>query len=68
MKLLYGTGNLAKLSAMRNRLEQFDIELIGLNDLRVEGKIVPKVIEIGSGRNGSQVSVRSTYTLVRRWL
>ena len=28
MKLLYGTGNLAKLSAMRNRLEQLDIELI----------------------------------------
>lgn len=48
MKLLYGTGNLAKLSAMRNRLEQLDIELIGLNDLRVEGKIVPKVIEDGN--------------------
>ena len=41
MKLLYGTGNLAKLSAMRNRLEQLDIELIGLNDLRTEGKIIP---------------------------
>ncbi len=26
MKLLYGTGNLAKLSAMRNRLEQLDIK------------------------------------------
>lgn len=48
MKLLYGTGNLAKLSAMRNRLEQLDIELIGLNDLRAEGKIVPKVIEDGN--------------------
>ena len=48
MKLLYGTGNLAKLSAMKNRLEQLDIELIGLNDLRAEGKIVPKVIEDGN--------------------
>lgn len=48
MKLLYGTGNLAKLSAMRNRLEQLDIELIGLNDLRAEGKVVPKVMEDGS--------------------
>ena len=48
MKLLYGTGNLAKLSAMRNRLEQLDIELIGLNDMRAEGKIVPKVIEDGN--------------------
>lgn len=48
MKLLYGTGNLAKLSAMRNRLEQLDIELIGLNDMKAEGKIVPKVIEDGN--------------------
>lgn len=48
MKLLYGTGNLAKLSAMRNRLEQLDIELIGLNDMRAEGKIAPKVIEDGN--------------------
>ena len=48
MKLLYGTGNLAKLSAMRNRLEQLDIELIGLNDMRAEGRIVPKVIEDGN--------------------
>ena len=48
MKLLYGTGNLAKLSAMRNRLEQLDIELIGLNDLRVDGKNVPEVKEDGN--------------------
>lgn len=48
MKLLYGTGNLAKLSAMRNRLEQLDIELIGLNDLRVEGKNVQEVKEDGN--------------------
>lgn len=48
MKLLYGIGNLAKLSAMRNRLEQLDIELIGLNDLRAEGKIIPEVIEDGN--------------------
>lgn len=48
MKLLYGTGNLAKLSAMKNRLQQLDIELIGLKDLRAEGKIVPKVIEDGN--------------------
>lgn len=48
MKLLYGTGNLAKLSAMRNRLEQLDIELIGLNDLRVEGRNVPEVKEDGN--------------------
>lgn len=28
MKLLYGTGNLAKLSAMRNRLEQLDMGIL----------------------------------------
>lgn len=48
MKLLYGTGNFAKLSAMRSRLEQLDIELIGFNDLKAEGKMIPKVIEDGN--------------------
>lgn len=48
MKLLYGTGNLAKLSAMRSRLEQLDIELIGLNDLKAEGMMIPDVTEDGN--------------------
>lgn len=48
MKLLYGTGNPAKLSAMRSRLETFDIELIGLDDLRKEGIAIPEVPECGS--------------------
>lgn len=47
MKLLYGTGNRAKLSAMRSRLRQLDIELIGLDDLRAEGKTIPQVVEDG---------------------
>lgn len=47
MKLLFGTGNQAKLSVMRSRLETIGIELIGLNDLRAEGKAVPEVIESG---------------------
>ncbi len=46
MKLLYGTGNLAKLSAMRKRMESLDgkyhIELIGLNDLDMEILRVPE--------------------------
>ncbi len=45
MKILYGTGNPAKLSAMKRRLEKFDIELIGLNDLKAKGIIVPNVPE-----------------------
>lgn len=48
MKLLYGTGNPAKLSAMRNRLEQLKIELIGLNDLNVTGRIIPAMKEDGN--------------------
>jgi len=48
MKLLYGTGNQAKLSAMRSRLEPLGIELIGLSDLKAEGKAIPEVLENGN--------------------
>lgn len=36
MKLLYGTGNPAKLEAMKERLKILGIELIGLRDLKRE--------------------------------
>ena len=46
MRLLYGTGNPGKLSAMRNRLStlnrKYDIELIGLKDLKMEIPSVPE--------------------------
>lgn len=45
MKLLFGTGNQAKLSVMRIRLERIGIELIGLNDLRAAGRVIPEVVE-----------------------
>lgn len=48
MKLLYGTGNPAKLSAMKKRLKTLDIELIGLNDLKLEEITIPKVPEDGN--------------------
>lgn len=44
MKILYGTTNKAKLQAMKNALRDFDIELIGLNDL--EGEL-PQIKEDG---------------------
>lgn len=47
MKLLFGTGNPAKLSVMKSRLEKIGIELIGLSDLKAEGKNIPKVTENG---------------------
>lgn len=48
MKILYGTGNPAKLSAMRSRLKKINIELIGLNDLKAEGYMIPNVLENGN--------------------
>ena len=47
MKVLYGTGNLAKLSAMKRRLENLDkkIDIIGFKDLNKE---IPQVPEDGS--------------------
>ena len=48
MKLLFGTGYQAKLSVMRSRLDTIGIELIGLNDLRAEGKSIPEVLENGN--------------------
>ncbi len=48
MKLLFGTGNPAKLSVMKNRLKQLDIELIGLKDLVEKGYRIPEVPENGN--------------------
>lgn len=48
MQILFGTGNQAKLSAMKSRLEKIGIELIGLNELSAEGKSIPEVLEDGN--------------------
>lgn len=48
MKLLYGTGNPAKVAAMQNRLWGLDIELISLKDLRAQGRKIPDVPETGN--------------------
>ncbi len=44
MKLLYGTGNPAKIDSMKRRLADLDIEIIGLTEL---GTSIPKVPEDG---------------------
>ncbi|MDD2647890.1 MAG: non-canonical purine NTP pyrophosphatase [Eubacteriales bacterium] len=44
MKILYGTGNPAKLEAMRETLSGLDIELLGLSDM--DGVFPHKLIEI----------------------
>ena len=48
MKLLYGTGNPAKISAMRQRLKELDIELAGLEDMKAQGYEIPAAPEDGS--------------------
>lgn len=48
MKILYGTGNPAKFTAMQSRLEKLDIKLISLNDLKAEGAVIPEVSEDGN--------------------
>ncbi len=48
MKLLYGTGNPAKVAAMQNRLSELGIELISLKDLREQGREIPDVPETGN--------------------
>lgn len=48
MTLLYGTSNPAKLSAMRSRLRELNIELLSLNDMRESGYVIPHVPEEGN--------------------
>ena len=48
MQLLYGTGNSAKLTAMRNRLAELSIEIIGLKEIEKEtGTVVLQPAEEG---------------------
>ena len=42
MKLLYGTGNPAKLSSMKRIVKKLGMELIGLKDLDCESPDVPE--------------------------
>lgn len=44
MKILFGTGNPAKLSVMRRRLEHLDIEIMGFGDLHRD---IPSILEDG---------------------
>lgn len=45
VKILYGTGNPAKLESMRRRLQSLNIEVIGLKDV---GKAIPDIAEDGA--------------------
>lgn len=66
MKLLFGTGNQAKLAAMANRLKKIDIELIGLSDLKAEGKVIPEVSEDGNTPlENARIKARAYYKAFR---
>lgn len=41
-KLLYGTGNTAKLDAMRRSLSKLEIEILGLKDMEEKPPAVPE--------------------------
>lgn len=59
MKILYGTTNKAKLQAMRNALESFDIELIGLGDIDSE---LPSINEDGkTPLENAEIKARAYY-------
>lgn len=45
LKILYGTGNPAKIAAMRKRLGKLPLEIIGLKDINTE---IPKIEEDGN--------------------
>lgn len=42
MRLLYGTGNAAKLESMRRRLAELDLEILGLRDMDKPAPSVPE--------------------------
>ena len=59
MKILYGTTNNAKLQTMKNAVEVFDVELVGLNDMDGE---LPDVNENGNTPlENAEIKARAYY-------
>lgn len=46
-RILYGTGNPAKLAAMQRRLVSLKIEVVGLKEIRDRGYVIPDIAEDG---------------------
>ncbi len=62
-RLLFGTGNPAKLSAMQRRLAELNVEIIGLKELNAE---IPEVIEDGrTPLENAEKKARSYYEAFR---
>ncbi len=58
IRLLYGTGNPSKLRAMKNRLSELGIELMGLSDLNCD---IPEVDENGKNPLENACKKAKTY-------
>lgn len=66
MRLLYGTGNPAKLEAMKKRLKELDIEIIGLKDL--DPKVFKNIPDIPEeGRNPLENARQKAQTYYREF-
>lgn len=62
-RILFGTGNPAKLSAMRHRLAGLNVEIIGLKELNTE---IPEVVEDGrTPLENAEKKARSYYEAFR---
>ena len=59
MRILYGTTNKGKLQAMEKSVQQLDIEIIGLNDLRCK---LPEIDECGkTPLENAQIKTRAYF-------
>lgn len=65
MRLLYATGNPAKLQAMKRALAPLEIELDGLKDM--EGFDIPEVEEVGNDPlENARIKAKAYYEVFRR--
>ncbi len=63
MKIVYGTGNPAKLSGMKKTLEGLDLELVGIQET---GILLPKAEETGSTPlENARIKARSYYKVLK---
>ena len=61
MRLLYGTGNAAKLEAMRRRLAKLDLEILGLEDMDKEAPYVTEDFSVSLADTVDRILERIGY-------
>jgi len=64
MKIIYGTGNQAKIASMKRALVDLEIEIIGLNDMNIE---IPDIIESGNTPiENARIKATAYYKMFRK--